>query len=40
MSSAARAEVHARVLADPATAALVLQAWLGTESPERQPRTS
>ncbi len=35
-----RAEVHARVLADPASAALVLRAWLGTESPERQTRAS
>lgn len=34
-----RAEVHARVLADPATAALVLRAWLGTETPDR-PRAS
>ncbi len=30
-----RAQVHARVLADPATAALVLRFWLGTDAPER-----
>jgi flagellar M-ring protein FliF len=30
-----RAQVHARVLADPATAALVLRFWLGTDAPDR-----
>jgi hypothetical protein len=33
-----RAQVHARVLADPATAALVLRFWLGTDAPERNAK--
>jgi len=34
-----RAQVHARVLADPATAALVLRFWLGTDAPDRNAKS-
>ncbi len=33
-----RAQVHSRVLADPATAALVLRFWLGTDAPDRNAK--
>ena len=33
---ALRAQVHSRVSSDPATAALVLRYWLGTDAPSQK----